>query len=112
MRGQTRTCGTNDLCCQVKAQCLQGLCLQGLCLRGLCLQGPCLLGSVLMGLMARCVCVWLDVEEELEQVAVLDDVVLALRAQLACFLGACLAVVGDKVVVGDGLGANEATLEV
>ena len=54
----------------------------------------------------------LDVEPEVHHVAVLDDVFLAFLADLAGFLGAALAVERDVVVVGDGLGADEALLEV
>src|SRR3546814_5920772 len=41
-----------------------------------------------------------------------DDVVRAPGAQLAGLLGARLAAAADEVVVGDGLGADEAALEV
>ena len=44
-------------------------------------------------------------------VAVDDDIFLAFVARLAEFLGLHLAI-GDVVLVGDGLGANEAALEV
>ena len=53
-----------------------------------------------------------DVEQEIQHVAVLDDVFLAFDAHLAGFLGAGFALAGDEVVVGDGLGADEAALEV
>src|SRR5436190_22720903 len=52
------------------------------------------------------------VEPEVEDVAVLDGVVLALEPQLAGIARARLAVQRDIVVVGDGLGADEALLEV
>ena len=42
----------------------------------------------------------------------LDDVFLAFQPQLAGFLGALLAFVGDVVVVGDDFGANESLLEI
>src|SRR3546814_6778286 len=42
------------------------------------------------------------VEAEVEDVAVLDDVLLALRPHLAGFLGAILAAAADEVLVGDG----------
>jgi hypothetical protein len=45
-------------------------------------------------------------------IALADQVFLALEAQLAGFLGAVLAVVLDKVVVADDLGADEAALKV
>ena len=51
-------------------------------------------------------------EPEVHHVAVLDDVLLAFLAHLAGFLGADLAAQADVVVVGDGLGADEALLEV
>src|SRR5690606_14704605 len=53
-----------------------------------------------------------DVEQEVQHVAVLNHVILAFGAHLARFLGALFALVGDEVVVGDGLGTNEAALEV
>ena len=56
--------------------------------------------------------IWLDVEAEVDHVAVLDHVLLALGAQLAGLLGPLLALAGDEVVVGDDLGADEAALEV
>src|SRR5262245_54618097 len=54
----------------------------------------------------------LDVEPEVHDVALADDVVLALEAQLAGLLRALLTVERDVVVVGDDLGADEALLEV
>ena len=51
-------------------------------------------------------------EPEVHDVAVLDDVLLAFEAHLAGFLGADLAAERHEVVVGDGLGADEALLEV
>src|SRR5215831_12862934 len=48
----------------------------------------------------------------MEDVAVLGDVVLALGAHLAGVLGALLAAAGDEVGIGDGLGPDEAALEV
>ena len=51
-------------------------------------------------------------EPEVHHVAVLDDVLLAFEAHLAGFLGGHLAAERDEVVVGDGLGADEALLEV
>src|SRR6218665_1304868 len=53
-----------------------------------------------------------DVEEEVEHVAVLDPVVLAFGAHLARVPGALLALAGNEVVEGNGLGADEAALEV
>ena len=53
-----------------------------------------------------------DVEAEQHHVAVLDDIVLAFGAQLAGVAGARFAAELDEVVVGDGLGADEAALEV
>ena len=49
---------------------------------------------------------------EVHDVAVLDDVVLALEPHLAGFLGAGFAIERDEIVVGDGLGANKSLLEV
>ena len=52
-----------------------------------------------------------DVEQEVEHVAVLDHVLFSLGAHLARLLGAVFALVGDVVIEGDGLGADEAALE-
>src|SRR5262249_60132426 len=49
---------------------------------------------------------------EQHDVAVLDDVVLALEAHLAGLLGAKLATGSHIVVEGDGFGADEALLEI
>ena len=48
----------------------------------------------------------------MHHVAVRDDVLLAFEPELAGFARARLALVGDVVVVGDGLGADEALLEI
>ena len=48
----------------------------------------------------------------MHHVAVGDHVVLAFQPHLAGFLGAGLAAVGDVVVIADGLGADEALLEI
>src|SRR5689334_18614321 len=53
-----------------------------------------------------------DVEPEVHDVAFADDVFLAFQAQLAGFLAALFAFVGDVVLVGDDLGADEAFFEV
>ena len=53
-----------------------------------------------------------DVEEEVHDVAVLNDVVLAFGAHLAGFLSALFTLEGDEVFVGDRLGADEAAFEV
>lgn len=53
-----------------------------------------------------------DVEQEVEDVAVLDHVVLAFRTLLAGLLGTLLALVGDEVIEADRLGADEAPLEI
>ena len=47
----------------------------------------------------------------MDHVAILDDVFLAFVARLACLLGARLAVEGDVVVIGDGVGPDEAAFE-
>ena len=52
------------------------------------------------------------VELEQHHVAVRDDVLLAFVARLAGVLGRLLAAEADEVVVGDGLGADEALLEI
>ena len=49
---------------------------------------------------------------ELDDVAVLDDVFLALGPHLAGFLGLGLAAAGDEIGIGDGLGPDEAALEI
>src|SRR2546426_12631773 len=51
-------------------------------------------------------------EPEMDDVAVLDDVVLAFEAELPRLAAARLAAVADEVVVGDHLGADEAALDV
>jgi hypothetical protein len=48
----------------------------------------------------------------MDDVAVLDHVFLALVAGLACFLGRDFAAERDVVVIGDGLGADEAAFEI
>ena len=50
--------------------------------------------------------VYLNVEAEVEDVAVLDDVVLAFQPQLAGIARAGLAVQRHVVVEGNGLGAD------
>src|SRR5205085_3770695 len=54
----------------------------------------------------------LDVEQEVQHVAVLDDVLLAFGAHSAGLPGALLAPERDEVVERDRLGADEAALEV
>src|SRR5258708_15962131 len=54
----------------------------------------------------------LDVEAEVDHVAVAHRVVLAFQTKFACLLGAELALEGDEVVVGGDLGADEAALEI
>src|ERR1044072_2232882 len=54
----------------------------------------------------------LDVEAEMEDVAVLHGVLLAFQSQLAGIAGAGFAVQRHVVVVGDGLGADETPFEV
>ena len=51
-------------------------------------------------------------EPEMHHVAVGDDVVLAFEPQLAGVARAGFAAIGDVVVIGDGLGADEAALEI
>src|SRR5205807_4099459 len=48
----------------------------------------------------------LDVEPEMDDVAVAHDVVLALQAQLPRLLRPLLAAVGDEIVVGGDLGTD------
>src|SRR5579863_6681139 len=52
------------------------------------------------------------IEPEMQDVAVLDDVLRAFEAEFARFLGALLAAAGDEVLVGDRFGADEALLKV
>src|SRR5665811_2443602 len=54
----------------------------------------------------------LDVEAELDHVAVRHDVILALHAHLACGLGCAHGSCSDQVVEGNNLGLDEAALEV
>src|SRR5512145_2434808 len=51
-------------------------------------------------------------EQEVHHIAILDDVFLAFRAHLAGILGALLALVGNEVFIGDGLGPDVALLEI
>src|SRR5690606_9216819 len=53
-----------------------------------------------------------DIETEMQDIAFLDDVILAFQAQPTRFLGTRLATILDEVVIGDGFSTNEATLEV
>jgi len=53
-----------------------------------------------------------DVEAEVEDVAVADDVVLAFLAHLAGVLRPLLAAERDEAVIVDGLGLDEAALDV
>ena len=48
----------------------------------------------------------------MHDVAVADDVIGAFEAHLAGVLGALLAAMGDEIVIGNGLGADEALLEI
>src|SRR5690606_1298182 len=70
--------------------------------------------SVVTGFMPVILPVILPSGVELEQhdVAVLHHIVLALVAGLAGLLGRHLAAQGHEVVIGDGLGADEAALEI
>lgn len=54
----------------------------------------------------------LDVKPKMHHVPVLDDILLAFQAHLACFLGALLAFAGDEVVIADDLGADKAFFEI
>src|SRR5690349_11277201 len=53
-----------------------------------------------------------DVEPEVHDIALADDVLLALKAQLAGLLRAGLALAGEIVVIADHLGTDEAALEI
>src|SRR5262245_26154312 len=54
----------------------------------------------------------LNVKPKMHDVTVLDDIVLAFDTHLAGILGALLAATGNEIVITDGLGADEAALEV
>jgi len=54
----------------------------------------------------------LSVKLEQHHIAVLDDIFLAFIAGLAGFLGRDFAAKRDEIVIGDGLGADEAALEI
>ena len=54
----------------------------------------------------------LDVEQEVQNVAVFHHVFLAFCTHLAGILGALLALVGNEIIKRYGLRANEAALEV
>ena len=54
----------------------------------------------------------LCVELEQQNVAVLNDIFLAFVARLAGFLGRHFAAERHEIIVGDGLGADEAALEI
>jgi hypothetical protein len=54
----------------------------------------------------------LDVEAEVDDVAVLHYVILAFQAPAPGVLGTLFAIVGDEIVVADDLSADEAFLEV
>src|ERR1700761_6424143 len=53
-----------------------------------------------------------DIEAEVKDIAVLNDIFGTFEAHLARVLRALLAAIGDEVVIGDGLGADEALLEI
>src|SRR6476661_4197926 len=53
-----------------------------------------------------------QIEAEMHDVAVLDDVFRTFEPHLAGILGALLAAAGDEILIGDGLGADEALLEI
>jgi hypothetical protein len=54
----------------------------------------------------------LHVEQKVQYIAIFHNVVFALGAHFSGVFGALLAFVGEKVVEGDGLGADEAALKV
>ncbi len=55
---------------------------------------------------------WSDVEQEVQHIAVLDDVFLAFGAHLAGFLGTLFALNLDEIVVRNRLGADKAAFKV
>ena len=48
----------------------------------------------------------------MEDVAVMDDIFRPFQPHFPCFLRALLALACNKIVIGDGLGANEAFFEI
>ena len=52
------------------------------------------------------------VEQEMQDVAILDLIGLALDAELARLLGPGLAIARDVIVIGDGFGPDEALFKV
>jgi len=54
----------------------------------------------------------LHIEPEVQDIAVLDDIFLPLQPELARIARACFAIASDVVVIGDGLRADEAFLEI
>ena len=54
----------------------------------------------------------LDIETEMHDVAVLHDIILAFGPHLARVLGGLFAAQCDEIIIGDGLGADEAALEI
>src|SRR5580704_16676301 len=53
-----------------------------------------------------------DVEPEMHDIAIGDNIFGAFEPHLAGILGALLAAIGDKIVIGDRFGADEALLEI
>src|SRR5574343_176519 len=54
----------------------------------------------------------LHVKEEVQHITILHDVLFTFCAHLAGFLGALLPFVGNKIGKGNGLGTDEAALEI
>src|SRR5690606_17671760 len=52
------------------------------------------------------------VKQEVQDIPVFDNVFFALGPHFAGFLGALLAFMGNKIFIGNGLGANKATFKV
>src|SRR5680860_545168 len=52
------------------------------------------------------------VEQEVQHVAILDDIRLSFGAHLARFLGGLFAAQRCEIVIGNGLGADETALEI
>lgn len=53
-----------------------------------------------------------DIEQEVQNIAVLDDVFLAFRPHFSGFLCSNFPFVSDKIVEGNSLSANESAFEI
>ena len=53
-----------------------------------------------------------DVEQEIQHITIFHHIFLAYSAHFAGFFGALLTFIGNEIIKGDGLGADEAFFEV